>query len=128
MKKLMIIVLSIVMLFSVVAMASAQSVLVNRAEIIPSYQEIILNVALENNYGADLGRTRVTMMSYDMPFIVKKRSAEFDEGNVVSYKISEPAYVTPGFYVIRLSAGNEGLDFHRVVHREVYIDGYGNVY
>ena len=129
MKKLIITMFALVMMISLVAVASAQSVYVNRAQVIPSYEEVMVNVALENNVNYDLGRTRITMMSYDIPFIVKKRAAEFDEGDVLSKTLVEPLNnVKPGFYTIRVSAYNEGRDFRSITHREVYVDAYGNVY
>ncbi len=129
MKKIFITLFAIMVLFSLTAVACAQDVSVNRAEVIQSYDEVMVNFALENNVDYDLGRTRIMMMSYEMPFVVKKRASEFNEGDVLSKTLIEPVYnVEPGFYTIRLSASNEDHNFRRVVFREIYVDAYGNVY
>lgn len=129
MKKLIITIFALVMMISLVAVASAQNVYVNRAQVIPSSNEVMINVALENNVNYDFGRTRLSMMSYDIPFIVKKRAVAFDEGKVLSKTLVEPLNdVKPGFYTIRISAHNDKRDFRSVIHREIYVDAYGNVY
>jgi hypothetical protein len=117
------------MAFMVAGVVSAQGVLVNRANVIDSYDEIMGVMAIENDGGQQLGRTRVTMMSYDVPFYVSKRIADFDMGNVESRMMAEPVYgIDSGCFTIRFSASNEDADFRRIVHREICTDGNGYFY
>lgn len=115
-------------LFILASFVFANGVSVNRVQPIESNNEVMFNYVIKNNFDEDLGRTNIRMVSYDAPFMIKKSYSDFRKSDSINLMFIEPANFEPGYYTIRFSATNEDLSFKKVVHREVYVDSYGNVY
>ena len=115
MKKILIL---FTILLSLVSLVSAQGVLVNRADIIPNNDGFSANIAAENTFDYDVGRTKFSMLMYDYDVYASRYADSLDENDPVSKTLVTPYPLTvkDGCYMLRIVISNDG--FRRVKNVE----------
>ena len=118
------IILLFTILLTLASLVSANGVLVNRADIIPNDGGFSANIAVENTYDYEVGRTKFSMLMYDYDVYASRYADSLDENDPVSKTLVSPYSMTieDGCYMVRVVVSND--NFRRVKNIETcYYNG-----